>query len=332
MMLGIAGISQEIKENHNMDETPTKTLLTNKPIFLLEITKSGAPVKIDLNGMEVYLDRSRHQEFVTYPLNDLIATGQNILDIYLMAPEYLDYSLPEDSFVEVRLRVQDDKGDKFTITTLNYPVSEKDSSLGSSESGKYAFLNNEFAKHPSGEVELEKISVSNLQTIYGHKVGGKKLSQSIVLETPFPRWKFLDSDNIIEQNFLEMSLEDVAELRQTPLIRSLYEANDVIFQALKNKKIDSIINLFDERSNDTDIAFYNPHGQTKNGFYQSLDEKVNEAELLEIDFQKRGFEIESNQKVAYLYKAIRFKNHDGSGYTIYSIKFRLENGKWIVTR
>jgi hypothetical protein len=315
-----------------MDGTQTKMLLTNKPVFLLEITKSGGPVKIDLNGMEVYSDKSSHQEYVEYPLNDLITTGHNLLDIYVIAPEYINYVIPEDFFVEVRLRVQNIEGNKFTINQISYVASDESPLSNSSEEGKYLFSDNAFVKHISGEVELGKISTSNLKTFFGDPMGGKKLSQSIVLETPFPRWKFLDSENIIEQDYLTMSRDDVAELKQTPLIQSLYTANDIIYQGIKDRSIDSIIDLFDERSADTDIAFYYPHGQTKEGFHRVLSEKIDEGILLDINKETRGFSIESNQKVAHVYKAIRFKYHDGSGYGIYSVKFRLENGKWIVTR
>ena len=327
-----AGNSQTNKASNDMSNTQTHKILTDKPVFLLEITKSGAPVKIDLNGMQVYTDRSDLQEFVVYPLNDKISSGKNLLDIYIIAPEYLDYSLPEDAFLEVKLIVQNSEGKEFTIDQVSYRPLNKEPLLGSSEKGRYSFVDNEFVKSTSGEIEIGQVRSANLQIIYGEKMGGIKLSQAVSMQTPFPRWKFLDSENIIEQDFLTMSAEEVAELKNTDLIQDLYKINLDMHEALKTKNIDLFIDYFDERSFDKDVAFYNPEGQTKEGFYQTIKEKISEADLLDINPKKRAFYIESNRKVAYLYKAFRFKNHDESGFTMYSAKFRLENGKWIVTR
>jgi hypothetical protein len=318
-----------------MSNTQTHKILTDKPVFLLEITKSGAPVKIDLNGMEVYSDRSRLQEFVVYPLNDKISSGENILDVYIIAPKYLNYSLPKDSFVEVKLRVQDAEGNKFTIGKVNYISSESNPLLGSSEEGRYSFVDNEFVKSTSGsgEIEIGQMRSANLQILYGQKMGGIKLSQTISMQTPFPRWKFLDSTNIIDKDFLSMTTEEITALKETPLIMDLYEANVRIHTGLKNKNVASVIDLFDERLEDMDAAFYHSKGHTKEGFYNFLNEEIKgQVELLDIDYDSNRFFIESNRKVAYVYQPIMFVFKDGSGSSKYPIKFRLENGKWVITR
>jgi hypothetical protein len=316
-----------------MSNTQTHKIFTEDPIFLLEINKSGLPVKIDLNGMEVYLDKSRHQNHVVHPLNNLITSGKNQLDIWVMAPKYLEYTIPNDAVIEATLIVQDASGEKHIIDNISYRHGDAAPLSGSTNAGKYLFSDERFTKNDSGEVQIGVIGISKLQTHSGVKLGGLKLSQTVKIDTPFRRWKFLDSEDIIEQDFGTMSIEQYEALNETVLIKELIGAYNQIHAGLKSKNIDSIIDLFDERLEDMDTAFYYGKGQTKEGFFNTLQDKVNsDVELLDMKLGKHSLVVEANRKVAYFYKAIRFKYKDGSGFTTYSIKFRRENGKWVITR
>ena len=126
-------------------------------------------------------------------------------------------------------------------------------------------------------------------------------------------------------------MDNFFELKKTPLIQGAYILQKKIHKALKNKDLDSIIDLFVERSAEMDIALYREKGFTKQDLYDSFKEELNDKNFTLINWlePKLFFYISPGGKTLFIKNAIVF---NGGGSITYHMYFRYENGSWIITR
>jgi hypothetical protein len=312
-------------------EVEVSNVLLEEPSFKLKIRKSGAPLVVHLNGVQVFKELSTDQTSLYYPVNDFIANGENIINFDLISDENMGYRLGKDTYASVSLLLEITGGEDQIISTLSYDNRQKDKLSGSSVAGKYSSLEN-FKASNNGNVKVSKIIEKQIASYNRIKIEGISLEHIVSLRTSFPRWKFLDSDFIMEEGFDYNALSDkeYQELKETPLIQSLYDEYVTIHSALKRKDIEAIIDLFDERNEELDIALGLEKGDAKKNLYDDLKESSDNHKLIPFTVSKRSFFIEKGNRIAYV-SPIAFDRADGIT-SKYNMKFRLKNGKWILTR
>ena len=331
VVLGSVLVCGEEQEGKKMN-----SILEDKPSFSVRMETEYSNFIVTLNGVKVFKELGGSPTILEVPVNHLMTSGDNELKVQLIAWDDTDYKLHKELLCKVSLRVK--KYDDFsiepkTISTITYNNKQEKALKISSLEGKYN-SKKDFLLDEKGDVIISDLETSPLTFYQGDKIAGVSLTQNINLETPFPRWKFLDSENIIEKRYDELSNDEYNKLRERADIKVLYQTYKKIHDTLKERNVDSIIDLFDERNEEMDIAmYYQSKPYYKNKIYKNLKENVNdkERELLKWS-EKKYFFISENGKLIYVSGAIKFADKDRSTYTRYPLVFRKEKDKWIITR
>jgi hypothetical protein len=312
-------------------ELEVSNVLLENPSFKLKIRKSGAPLVVHLNGVQVFEELSTDQTGLYYPVNDFMTSGENIISFNLMAFDNMDFQLGKDTYANVSLLLEGSSGEDQVISILSYDNRQKNKLSSTSSAGRYSSLDR-FKARNNGDVLIGELLSQPMKYYLSNKVSGINLEHTVNLQTPFPRWRFLDSDLIMEEEFdyNEISNQEYQELKATPLIQSLYDVYFNIQNALEQKDISSIIDLFDERNQELEIALDLETGYVKNSLSTELLESIAKDKLVVSTRNQRDFYIEKGNRLAYI-DPIAFNKPSG-GSSKYNMKFRLKNGKWILTR
>ena len=311
-------------------EDMKNSLWGDKPSYKLKIKATWAEIEVMVNGVSVYKHFEYNSCYREHPINDYITTGENEIKVLIITDESSNYQIKERAKVSVSLLVRSSEtGKEYTVSTLDYDNTKKDKLAQSSEAKEYEITY--IGPSNSEKVVVSKVKSRALTRYQADRVGGVELSQKVTLRTPFPRWKFLDSEEIINKSFNDLIKSGEAiKFKDSKEIQELYAIYGKIHTAIKEGKISSIIDMFDERGAEMDRAYYHESGYNKEEMLKDLIEASNEWEIREFDPKKADYFIENNRKLIYL-KVIRFKNSNGLFMTL-GMKFRRENGKWILTR
>ena len=298
----------------------------DKPSYKLKIKGMYAEIEVLVNGVSVYKHFDLTSCYREQPINHLVTTGENEIKVLLVP----DNAMHERAKVTVSLEVHSsENGRVYTLSTIDYDEEAKDKLAKSSEAREYE-------RSYLSPLTPETIKVSGLEqkriTGYqGDRINGIALTQKVSFRTPFPRWKFLDSEDTSSTTFDEPSETTAYEaFKSTKEMQELYAIYEEIHRAIKEGKISSIIDMFDERSTEMDRAYYRKKGYNKEGLVERLVDVSTNWEIREFNPKKTDYFIENNRKLIYL-KVIRFKNSDGL-YRTLGMTFRRDNGKWILTR
>ncbi len=153
------------------------------------------------------------------------------------------------------------------------------------------------------------------------------------MPTPFPRWRFLDSPDIIDKTYDYLDKDEYDKLKHSPKIQALYALDAKLRAALKAKNPQSIIDLFSERFEELGAAFYDtPQNMKKIQLDAFMEKLTPDYTLLEIDKNNHYFVIEENRKLAWI-KPIEYYNKRTGIYTTLEIKYRFnKQGEWVITR
>ena len=221
--------------------------------------------------------------------------------------------------------------ENYVISTLKYTHNNEDKTIGSSLEGKYNSLK-DFVMDQEGNVEVNAPEIENNPIRFGEKNGGLIVSQNVYFETAYPKWKFFDSEDIIEKRMELYTVDELDKIKERSDIKELYNIYTKIHTALKNKKPERILDLFEERNNELDIAWGKESGFMKVDNLVSIKEEIDnlDKELVEFNHKDMAFFIEDNLKLIHI-PAIGWNKKDGGSVDL-NLKFRRENGKWILTR
>ena len=153
------------------------------------------------------------------------------------------------------------------------------------------------------------------------------------MTNPFPRWKYMDSDDILDRSYDNLSTKEYKALQKSPRIQALYDLDFKIRQAIKAKDLTYLKTLFKERTEESAKAFYGDAENVLEEFMKRFGEKVtqSEFELTSWTEEEHYFIVEENRKLARL-RSISFKSKKTGLFHIYDMKFRYEKGEWILTR
>jgi hypothetical protein len=318
------GCSEKTGENRMRESNESR------PFYMVKIKNVNAKVFITLNGETIFEDYSKYSINLELPVNQWITSGENTLEVKLLAYNDTDFKFLPKAESSISLRVKEFGEFDNEPLTLSQIIYYRGETTESTKEGNYDF---------NSSIQEERVSISKLEKDsffkrQGSKVNGLSLHQKITLKTPFPRWKFLDSDKIIEGNYFDLNESEYYKIRPKEDIETLYDVHQKIYNSLKKGDVDSIIDLFDERCEEMDIAMYKEKGYYKKTIYEALEKNVNDDSMEMLDFNKDTyfFQVSEGGKTAYIKKSILFNKKDGSMNTRYDLLFRKEGNKWVLTR
>jgi len=308
------------------------SVLQDKPLFKLIVNTFGTKHIININGVSIIKDMdSDGQSESTLPINHLMRSGRNTIDIYIY-PDNPGEKINKHAKAALNLIVasNNDPNTKYSISNLTFEgalLGSSSPTSGSSNSGKLD-SNNEFLYNKKGDVIIHDITVKKVPDYPGALI----ITRTVDIKSSLPLWSFFNSDDL--PNYDSLNDEDYYKELEKLLIEYMK-----VQQAIKSNNIDPVIDLFEERNNELDLAFYQPSGTYKAKIKDSLKEAANDngLELVELRKDNVNFTVEDNRKLASLTRnafkaAISLNFKEGTGSQRYPLIFRYQNNKWILTR
>ena len=296
--------------------------------FKLAIEGHGLKYRVMVNGVIVFTQlEQKNQNNLELPINHLMHPEKSKFSIY-GGPQSAD-KFPSGGSVKLTLIVEDRDSNatyRLPILTLDGGDVYKPSHIeGILVSGRYHLASNNEIKFGSGEIELNEIIKDS------KKSGWFDYSREISLPNSLPLWSFFNSD--ILPNYDAMSDKDYYVARD-----ELFVEYKKIQDALARGDVDSIMPMFAERSHEVDLAFDYPEGEINRQLKMFMLNLVEDPEW-ELRIRKpkdAKILLEPNHKIVSLIRntqnLIGFVNSKNGMYKSIPIKFRRQNGQWIITR
>ena len=331
-------------KNNNIKETIVNTnILKHKPYYTLKIYDVNTKIFITLNGETIFDDYRLDEDNLEMPVNHYMTSGENILKVKFLASKRDNLTLSKNAYAKVELRVKTagiyDKKSQI-VTAIEFDNSKEKLEDKIKDSKKDGLYNSYNSFNLIKEDEISDVNISNTnikildETRTGSAYKGYTVSQNINLQVPFPRWKFLDSDDIMEGNYYHLSDDEYYKLLKTKKIQDIYALQEKLFHLIQDKKIDEVMPYFKERSHEMDIAMYKEKGYYENLVRKRLTDDVNDDNRVMLPWnpKKKYFYVSEGAKTLQITKSIIFNNKTHDGSTEYPIHFRYQEGKWIITR
>ena len=308
----------------------------NKPSYRLSIKGFGDKIEVFFNGSRMFKDFSRSQFITVYPINDYVTTGENELKVRIFAYKAENYRLNPKGWFKVYLEIRDATGNWQKLGGIVYHAASKEPLKGSAFEGYYSLEAGKGFKAVAlpAEAEVSKVTMQKQTILNTKKVNALNFTQTLTFPTPFPRWKFLDSEDIIDFDLDKASDAEYEKLRQSPKMQKLYDAYEEIYNLLKRRQVDKMMDLFDERTAELAYAWRDSKQALREELAKDFKEQLAnpEYELVPFDRTKKYFFIEENRKLAYIPGSIKFKKKGAYVYQKYHMKFRWDGKRWILTR
>ena len=324
---------QETKQGAKMQLTPD---YGNKPSYRLHIEGFGDKMEVFFNGSEMFHDFSRSRFVTVYPINNYVTTGENELKVRFFESKAHKWRLNPKGWFKVYLEVRDAKGRWQRLGGIAYDASAKEPLGGSASEGYYILEAGKGYKAVAlpAEAEVSKVKEEKQTILNTKKVNALNFIQILTFPTPFPRWKFLDSEDIVGEEYFSYTIEEHEKLRKSPKMQKLYDAYEEIYNLLKSGQVDNMMNRFDERLTEYAYAWRDSKQALREDLAKDFKEQLAnpEYELVPFDRTKKYFFIEENRKLAYIPGSIKFKKKGAYVYQKYNMKFRWDGKKWILTR
>ncbi len=304
-----------------------------EPIYKLRMRGNGKFI-VFINGVDVFRSFEKgHRALIT--VNDYIVNGDNNISLTLIDRPKLD----PKSWGVVSLEVyyaKEGKQRHHTISRLVYDLTLKEKTGDASKSGFYRFDDEKgMIKDANGSLIVGKIIVKPETMYRSSKTDGITATQSVRIPAPYPRWRFLDAPDIIGGDYDYLSEEEYEKLKSTPKIQALYALDARIRRAFKEKRPQSVINLFDERLEEISKGVYKKVPRLKSGFLEFINEFIDNPDCEPVEYENPNdlyFVIEKNRKLIWI-RPIEFYNRKTGIYRSFNIKYRLnKRGEWVITR
>ena len=282
----------------------------NKKLFYgVDIDLNSVGVDIRINDIPVYYDDEKGQLTIEVPAPDSIIDGENTLSIRTFLPydgDDIVENYAEGAYVTATLFQQDlsiSNGIKLKLATASINIKENN--------GIYNIEDIATKQKKSEQIELESDKESFVQV-------------GTTVNSPFPRWAWLDGKNIVNNSENQ---------------KALLKKYQVIHKALTNKDIKSLKELYSKRAIETSIAYH--LADEKAGHVKlsvGVDMHDNELELY--DFQTEGMHLEilANGKLARIIDSdkdqpILYFNSSSQLIHLYKFMFYLNSeNEWVMVR
>jgi hypothetical protein len=267
---------------------------------------------------------------MTIPINEWLANGENTVSVKITPLETAKKIVAMGQQCEATISIlvgknSQPKSADIVINKLHY-ISAADKILnsptniiGSTTAGKYDSGNNFNASH-DGDVEIDPMIIKSIKGKYGM---GIQLEQKINLPLSLPKWKWLMSDKIAND-----------EETKKELIKEYHK----IWQALHDKNLQLIAPFFKERTTELAEAYYKSFEEMSP--IPNLEKEIHNNQVIQggdIPEEYAYLHIFGNGHLASITRwngeaAIFFNYKDGGMHDNYDIIFRKQGDKWIITR
>ncbi len=340
MLLSLSACAKSDTETATHKEKHPMTQLTpaygDKPSYRLYIEGYGNYIQFFFNGNRMFKDYSRGEVITAYPLNDYVATGENELKVRIFASKVQQFRLNPKGWFRVYLEIRDAKGEWHRLGGIVYDAKSPSSLAMSALEGYYTLEAGKGFKAVAlpAEAAVEKVETKKQTILNTKKVNALNFTQKLTFPTPFPRWKFLDSEDIVDDDYFSYTLEEYEKLRQSPKMQALYDEYEKLNQAIKDRNFTLFNKMYDEYDTEKAVAWRLSKQQMVEENTQRLKGYLDsgEYELLPFDRTKKYFFIEDNKKIAYIPNSVKLKKKGVDFYQDYSPKFRWDGKRWILTR
>jgi hypothetical protein len=312
-------------------------MIQGKPLFNLRLDIERCAYDIFVNGGPVARDLSGTPVHGEYPINHWLRSGSNEVAVHMIGST----EEPSECEVKVELRWKDDADPPdstgtsvFTLAHDAQHAPPENPAAGSSPSGTFDSLRG-MAASPQGNVHVAGPSLRQLPGRFSHV---HVLSRTFEVGLPFPEWAFLRSAP------LTLEWEYPSDEAQEPDYQRLLAAYTSLHDLLEKGKIDGFLDAVEERSHETDIAYFKTPGETRSELRGLLASTLNDpkyelATLTRKPGKPWGFLIGSRGTVSGLYQGarastiLRYQLKDGSKFSIiFPVLFRREGNGFVVTR
>lgn len=306
----------------------------NKPYFYLKIDISQCRYSVEVNDVPVLEDFQGLPINTQIPINQWLKDSENQLSVKLFsvkdANEIANQANGEcKSDVQLIVKNDDGEASPVNITDIKYssPANQIDPlksniSEGGTPAKHYVFSNSEnsITQKNSGNIVISEPSIQSTESFNHH---GVEISRSVTMPLTYPKWKWLSSDTIPNN-----------EETKTSLLKEYQK----IWADLKDKKVKELDQLFQERNVELAKAYYKTPS-----YFQSqlnLQEMVNDPkmELVGIYPEYTHLKVFGDGKLATIVSwdwetpVLVYNAKDNSFHTTIPVIFRHQNGKWIITR
>lgn len=312
-------------------------MLSQKPYITLHIQTSSLPFEVYVNGAPVTADETGSDADITWPINNMLHPWrENEIAILVWTNELDDGSIGFEPGAQATLSVMLQQAGALqepgrTIGNLHFEADklrDARATEGSSPSGRYDSAR-DLASSAAGDVVIGAPFVRELNK----EVGLLMVARTFVIPLPLPEWEFFSSEQVATLNNGETAQTEV-------LYSELLAAYEELWKKLKAGELDSVMPYFEERSRNTDRAFFLAAGTTQQRLRSSLQEAMADSSLQLGSLKTDGFwtlNVGPTQRLMRLVwgdhssAIIRFADKEYAGVaTTYPLTFRKQGSRYII--
>ena len=317
-------------------------MLTDQPYFTYRIEAKGLRYEAKINGIIIHEDLKGHQVTTEEPVNHYMVSGKNRISLNLYPWNKARYNGGSISVSLYVNRYGDSEKNKVLIGQISFDsnglVGDEAEAINQQQGISFSMpairLNSEkqFAQDEKhGDITIYPATIEHKTSL----MNGTYLYQDIELEVPFPRWSFLDADQIeFPDSFYDF--RDNGQYYLEKLITPLYEHHRQLFEQLQNGDVDGFATHFEERIREMSIALYSDESALMEMFKRDLNDYLKypnkKLKLTEIEYARPT--VSDGKRLIILggSSMIKFADEENSIYNHYPIWFYQKDGKWIISR
>jgi hypothetical protein len=307
-----------------------------KPLFNLRLDIEHCAHVVYVNGGLVQQNLGQGPVHAEIPVNHWLRSGENVIEVHMFKWQ----GEPDECDVKLTLSWRDASWprDEPSLTLLRCVHDSKnapreDPARGSSPAG--VFDSQTGRAVDSGDL---RVGVASVVALPGRWAQDHILSRRFELALPFQQWAFLRG----ERHTLEWEVED--ESQQRPVYVALLAAYQRLYDLLAKGDIEAFLDACEERSSETDAAYYKVPGETRARLRQLLVKAMNspQLELATLDVEPDEswtFTVGSQGTVVGLTQGdrassiLRYQAKDETPFSmVFPVWFRKERAGYVVTR
>ena len=230
-------------------------MLNGKPLISVQLDLEGCAYDLYVNGGRVAADMSGAPARERHPINHWLRSGRNHLELVVVKWE----GQPDACEGKVEVLVGDaERADAEPVRLLTLAHSAVGTAAGSPTRGSSpagAFDSADgFRPSERGDVVVEPVEAGRLQ---GQAEHVHAFSRTFELGLPLPEWAFFRSERM-KQSCL---YEGPEQFR--PEYDALLAAYQELWSLLSRRDVGDFLDACEERSRETDAAYYKKPGETR---------------------------------------------------------------------
>jgi hypothetical protein len=323
------------------EDSSRRQAVLKKPMVEMKIESTDCGVVVVVNGCQVMRDMTGDPIDHVQPINPFVRHGANEFEVFaLRGPQngpdtcnlrfevgIRDADAPPESAVTLATMVYDGAKSKAgKATSASSPAMERLSSDG-------------YRQHEHGDVIIGELTTRILPHPY--KNNSPALKRTITIPLPLPPWAFFKSDIMPTGWAREPPTAGVDRQLYDELMKAYRE----IWSALAAKDVKKLSTIFEERSREYDRALYLEPGTSLSRCMWTIKEMWNNKDnqldsiddegkpwLVEARTQSKTVFLSFGRRASHILRYVPKDKNAPNMADVLPVWFRLENGKFIVTR